>query len=76
MEASWQGQRCRSGTPHASIAQKDAILKRKRSDAAVVQPRADGGRFAAPPLKSVTLDEIRCSSARHVRKPRLAFQQT
>jgi hypothetical protein len=25
---------------------------------------------------SVTLDEIRCSSARRVRKPRLAFQQT
>jgi hypothetical protein len=24
----------------------------------------------------VTLDEIRCSSARRVRKPRLAFQQT
>jgi hypothetical protein len=51
MEASWQGQRCRSGTAHASIAQKDAILKRKRSDAAVVQPRADGGRFAVPPPK-------------------------
>jgi hypothetical protein len=51
MEASWQGQRCRSGTAHASIAQKDAILKGKRSDAAVVQPRADGGRFAAPPPK-------------------------
>jgi hypothetical protein len=25
---------------------------------------------------NVTLDEIRCSSARRVRKPRLAFQQT
>jgi hypothetical protein len=25
---------------------------------------------------SVTLDEIRCLSARRVRKPRLAFQQT
>jgi hypothetical protein len=24
----------------------------------------------------VTLDEIRCSSARRVRKPRIAFQQT
>jgi hypothetical protein len=33
----------------------------------------------APPLSGfihVTLDEIRCSSARRVRKPRLAFQQT
>jgi hypothetical protein len=30
-----------------------------------------------PSLKlSVTLDKIRCSSARRVRKPRLAFQQT
>jgi hypothetical protein len=26
--------------------------------------------------RGVTLDEIRCSSARRVRKPRLAFQQT
>jgi hypothetical protein len=27
-------------------------------------------------VQDVTLDEIRCSSARRVRKPRLAFQQT
>jgi hypothetical protein len=27
-------------------------------------------------LPDVTLDEIRCSSARRVRKPRLVFQQT
>jgi hypothetical protein len=27
-------------------------------------------------FRIVTLDEIRCSSARRVRKPRLAFQQT
>jgi hypothetical protein len=29
-----------------------------------------------PSDTSVTLDEVCCSSARHVRKPRLAFQQT
>jgi hypothetical protein len=33
--------------------------------------------FAGPLVTTrVTLDEIRCSSARRVRKPRLAFQQT
>jgi hypothetical protein len=37
---------------------------------------ADHGIYSIPVTIGVTLDEIRCSSARRVRKPRLAFQQT
>jgi hypothetical protein len=50
MDPNWGGHGCRSGSATTSLAQKESILKRKRAEAAQVQPRT-GGRFAAPPPK-------------------------
>jgi hypothetical protein len=42
----------------------------------ICEPHPSKRLSYVPTTTSVTLDEIRCSSARRVRKPRLAFQQT
>jgi hypothetical protein len=59
----------------------EAIPAQGRQSGQPMQQGSKGARkcSTAPSVSvsaSVTLDEMHCSSARRVRKPRLAFQQT
>jgi hypothetical protein len=72
------GEQARAPDTMMSAAGRKAGAEKAQATRAAKKGVAASGTAqpAARPAHVVTLDEIRCSSARRVRKPRLAFQQT